>query len=132
MVENMDPYVRIRTRFYQKYDVQSWCEMPGDDSTYEEMFSSFKQNCAEPVLRDLGNPITSVIVLSSILNKVDDEFYNLLNMYMVFLTRAPLNLTQLCRVVLSIQGTLEVIRLFKKVTSPKVRELLSHMIQDPV
>ena len=131
MVENMDPYVRIRTRFYQKYDVQSWCEMPGD-STYEEMFSSFKQNCAEPVLRDLGYPITSVIVPSSILNKVDDEFYNLLNMYMVFLTRAPLNLTQLCRMVLSRQGTQEVIRLFKKITSPKVRELLFHMIQDPV
>ena len=131
MVENMDPYVRIRTRFYQKYDVQSWCEMPGD-SSYEEMFSSFKQDCAEPVLRDLGYPITWVIVPSSILNKVDDEFYNLLNMYMVFLTRAPLDLTQLCRMVLSRQGTQEVIRLFKKVTSPKVRELLFHMIQDPV
>ena len=51
---------------------------------------------------------------------------------MVFLTRAPLNLTQLCRMVLSRQGTQEVIQLFKKVTSPKVRELLFHMIQDPV
>ena len=100
------------------------------DSTYEEMFSSFKQNCAEPVLRDLGYPITSVIFPSSILNKVDDEFYNLLNM--VFLTRAPLNLTLFCRMVLSRQGTLEVICLFKNVTSSKVCELLFHMIQDPV
>ena len=127
--EKMDPYVKFRTRFYQKYDIQTWCEMPGK-GTCEEMFSIFRKHCAEPVLDNLGCRIKSTIVPSHVLNKLDDEFYNLLNMYMKFLTRAPLTLVQLCRMVLSRQGSQELISLFKDIKSSSLREQLFHMTQD--
>ena len=103
--------------------------MPGE-GTCEEMFSIFRKHCAEPVLDNLGCRIKSTIVPSHVLNKLDDEFYNLLNMYMVFLTRAPLTLVQLCRMVLSRQGSQELISLFKDIKSSSLRVQLFHITQD--
>ena len=71
-----------------------------------------------------------LIVPSHVLNKLDDEFYNLLNMYMVFLTRAPLILVQLGRMVLSRQGSQELFSLFKDIKSSGLREQLFHITQD--
>lgn len=122
-----DPYVKFRTRFYEKYDVKEWCEFPSY-GTYEEMFSIFKEQCADPVLNDKTSS-TNCTVSPSVLSKLDDEFYNIVNMYM-FLTRAPLGLTQLCRMALSRQGSQELIRLFKRIRSPKLREFLFHIFKE--
>ena len=123
------PFVNFVTRFHQKHNVQAWSEIPGD-CVNEAMHSSFFEQCANPVLMELGRSSSTTIIPSSVLNEVDDEFYRVLNMYNAFLTRAPLSLTKLCRMILGRQGPSHLIRLFQKVTEPKLREYLFHII-DP-
>ena len=67
------------------------------DHAFEEMHDAFLENCARVVLKDLGH--------FSLFTMVNEESFSLLRKYVDAFTCNPLSLVQLCRKMVSINGS---------------------------
>ena len=116
------PYQIFASDIYQNY-CRNWCDSPGDD-VFAEMHDIFFNKCKHVVLKEHGY---SSLIPSWVLNIVTEEFFSLLNRYIVDLTPNPLSLVQLCRKVLSTNDPSVLINLFRSIEKQDLRECLFHI-----
>ena len=116
------PYQIFASDIYQNY-CRNWCNSPGDD-VFAEMHDIFFNKCKHVVLKEHGY---SSLIPSWVLNIVTEEFFCLLNRYIVDLTSNPLSLVKLCRKVLSTNDPSVLINLFRSIEKQDLRECLFHI-----
>ena len=91
---------------------------------FVKMHNAFFENCARVSLKELGyfSSCTPMWVLS-----MDEEFFSLLQKYMDDLTCNPLSLVQLCRKVVSANGSSLLVKLFETLERQDIRYCLIHV-----
>ena len=89
----------------------------------------FFNKCKHVVLKEHGY---SSRIPSWVLNIVTEEFFSLLNRYIVVLASNPLSLVQLCRKVLSTNDPSVLINLFRSIEKQDLRECFIFVVQNSI
>ena len=107
---------------YEKF-CQDWGEIP-DQEVYEAMYASFAHTCANMVLEDNK----TVLIPSWVTDIILVEFHTLLNSFNDFCK--PTSLFQLCRSVITKEGSDKLINLLKNTDDERLRKRL--FVKQPI